>query len=179
MRRAPLLLLVAALFLFATLSAGCTTKSQLYRPDAVVHISQGSKFKVGETVDSSGYSFVDKAEAFSLKDAMTGAVQAALAMDGLSGGTAGYSIDTTITSYEPGNAFTRWVIPGAGATRLQTESIVRDGNGAEIARIPVERSIAIGGGYTINAWKYVFEDVARELSRVIKEDLLLLKPKTT
>lgn len=179
MRRAPLLLHVAALFLFATLSAGCSTKSQLYRPDTVVQVPQSSKFKVGVTVDSSGYTFVDKAEAFSLKDTMAGAVQAALAMDGLSSGTASYSVDTTITSYEPGNAFTRWVIPGAGATKLHTESVVRDASGAEIARIPVERSIAMGGGYTINAWKYVFEDVARELARVIKEDLLLLKPKAT
>lgn len=174
-KKAPLLLLIAAVFVFA----GCSTKSQLYRPDTVVHISQSSKFKVGETTDSSGYTFVDKAEAFSLKDAMAGAVQAALAMDGLSSGTASYSVDTTITGYEPGNAFTRWIIPGAGATTLKTESIVRDASGAEIARIPVERSIAAGGGYTINAWKYVFDDVAKELARVIKEDLLLLKPKTT
>lgn len=43
-------------------------------------------------------------------------------------------------------------------------------------RIPVERSIAAGGGYTINAFKYVFEEVAKETTRVIKTQLLVPRP---
>ena len=44
-----------------------------------------------------------------------------------------------------------------------------------MARLPVHRSIAAGGGYTINAWKYVFDDVAKETVRVMKEQLLIPK----
>lgn len=104
---------------------------------------------------------------------MTAALTAALAFDGLNSDKTDFVIITKITGYAPGNAFTRWVIPGAGATTLSTESIVYTIDNVEIARIPVERSIAAGGGYTINAWKYVFEEVAKETTRVIKTQLMM------
>lgn len=44
-----------------------------------------------------------------------------------------------------------------------------------MAKIPVNRSIAAGGGYTIGAWKTVFDDVAQEIVKVLKEQLLGIK----
>lgn len=148
-------------------------KSNLHRAADTTYLPTNAKFKVGETADVSGYTFTDKSEAFSLQDAMTAALTAALAFDGLNSDKTDFVIITKITGYAPGNAFTRWVIPGAGATTLSTESIVYTIDNVEIARIPVERSIAAGGGYTINAWKYVFEEVAKETTRVIKTQLMM------
>jgi len=102
-------------------------------------------------------------------------LNAAISMEGLAGSNATYVIKTKITEYAPGNAFTRWIIPGAGATKLSTESIVYTTDNIEVARIPVHRSIAAGGGYTIDAWKYVFEDVAKETVKVIKTQLVVPK----
>lgn len=158
------------------LLAGCSTKSQVYMPDQTIHIAKNSKFAVGETLDISGFVFEDQSEKFSLSDAMAGSINAALAIDGLSGSSTQYTIKTKITGYAPGNAFARWLIPGAGATELKIESVIVGSDGQEVARIPVERSIAAGGGYTIKAYKYVFDDVAKELVRVIKERLLMIKP---
>lgn len=147
-------------------------KSNLHRADATAQLPITAKFKLGETTDASGFSFTDQSEQFSLKDAMSGALTAALAQSDLSSDSAGYVINTRINGYAPGNAFTRWVIPGAGATKLSTESIITTTDNVEVARIPVERSIAAGGGYTINAWKYVFEEVAKETAKVIKTQLM-------
>lgn len=70
------------------------------------------------------------------------------------------------------------MLPGAGATKLTTVSIIYTADRRELARIPVTRSIAAGGGYTIGAWKYVFKDVAKETVKVIKEQILKIeKPK--
>lgn len=151
-------------------------KSNLHRADTATYLPLTAKFKLGETVDASGFSFTDQAEQFSLKDTMNGALSAALAQDGLNSEAAGYIINTRITGYAPGNAFTRWVLPGAGATKLSTESVITTADNVEVARIPVERSIAAGGGYTINAFKYVFEEVAKETTRVIKTQLLVPRP---
>lgn len=169
-------LTVFLMMLIVIAVAGCSTKSQVYMPDRTIHIAKSSKFAVGETVDISGFVFEEQSEKFSLSDAMAGSINAALAMDGLSGSTTQYTIRTKITGYAPGNAFARWLIPGAGATELKIESIIVGSDGQEVARIPVERSIAAGGGYTIKAYKYVFDDVAKELVRVIKERLLMIKP---
>jgi hypothetical protein len=155
--------------------SGCSMKSNLYHSNDTTFLPADAKFQVGETIDVSGYVFPDQSEKFSLNDAMTGSLNSALSIDGLASDQAKYVIKTKITSYAPGNAFTRWLIPGAGATKLSTESVILTKDNVEIARIPVERSIAAGGGYTINAWKYVFDEVAKETSRVIKAQLLAPK----
>ena len=67
------------------------------------------------------------------------------------------------------------MLPGAGATKLVTESEIYTPEGVLVAKIPVNRSIAAGGGYTIGAWKTVFDDVAQEIVKVLKEQLLGIK----
>lgn len=168
--------LVLSIFVIASLvMAGCSTKSNLHRAPEATHLAADSKFKIGETVDASGFVFSDPREKFSLSEAMAGSLNSALSMEGLSASNAKYIVKTKVIEYAPGNAFTRWMLPGAGATKLSTECTVYTTDNIEIARIPVQRSIAAGGGYTIDAWKYVFDDVARETVRVIKTQLMVSK----
>lgn len=170
MKKSIMLFALAVLFM-----SGCSTKSSLHPADPAVRLSADARFAVAEVVDASGYKFEEEEEAFSLPDAMTGAMNAALSLDGMRSDDAQYVIKVRIDKYAPGNAFARWVLPGAGATKLNVESSICTKDNVVIAKLPVERSIAAGGAYTIKAWKYVFEDVAKETVRVMKEQLITPK----
>jgi len=166
LRTLPLLLLLCVLF-----TAGCSTKSRITPVGDAPHIPAGSTFAVGKTVDESGYVFGEKDERFSLPDTMNASLKNALAQESMTSDQGRLVINTRILAYAPGNAFARWLVPGAGATKLSTESEVCAPDGKVLAKIPVERSIAAGGGYTIGAWKYVFDDVAKEIVIVLKKDM--------
>ncbi|MCR5256645.1 MAG: hypothetical protein K6E40_00635, partial [Desulfovibrio sp.] len=82
----------------------------------------------------------------------------------------GYVLRTDIVRYEPGNAFKRWLMPGFEATRLNVVGKVFTREGVLVAAVPVERYVGFGGGFTIGAWKDVFQDVAKEIVRVLKKE---------
>ena len=152
---------------------GCATKSSLEGLSPTLKVAQTAKFESGEVTDKSGFVFGEKDDKIVLTDAMKSSLTAALATEDLAGND--YVIKTTILQYSPGNAFARWMLPGAGATKLVTESEIYTPEGVLVAKIPVNRSIAAGGGYTIGAWKTVFDDVAQEIVKVLKEQLLGIK----
>jgi len=162
--RKVILLSALALALFAT---GCGTKSAYIVTAGAPAINQSDGFKVGQVDDLSEFQFKpnDK-DAFSLKDAMAAALETALTKQELAG--AGYSVNVNILTYAPGNAFARWLMPGAGATRLSVEAMIIDKEGGVTAKIPVARHISAGGGYTVGAYRYIFEEVAQEIAEVIK-----------
>jgi hypothetical protein len=76
---------------------------------------------------------------------------------------AALGFDVAIIQYEKGNAFKRWLMPGAGKTILSVEATFIDSAGKPIAQSQATRSIGAGGGYTIGAWKHVFGNVAEQL----------------
>jgi hypothetical protein len=164
MKKIQHLALVLALVI---LTAACGTKSTYIPTPGAQTLNQADGFKVGQVSDLSGFQFkAGDSDAFDLKDAMTSALRAAIAGQGLTGD--GYSVDVNILAYEPGSAFARWLMPGAGATKLTVEASIADKSGAQVAKIPVERHISAGGGFTIGADKYIFEDVAKAIVTVIK-----------
>jgi hypothetical protein len=70
-----------------------------------------------------------------------------------------------IVDYEPGNAFQRWLLPGWGSTVLSVDAELRDANTGSLAGSLSDRhSIAFGGGYTIGAWKAIFDAVAKDIA---------------
>lgn len=73
-----------------------------------------------------------------------------------------------ILEYSEGNAFKRWIMPGWGATVLSIEATLKDNNQI-IGKANANRNIAAGGGYTIGAWKYVYDDIAADLISDLKE----------
>ena len=164
MKRAALLLFILAL----PLVAGCGTKSTYIQTPGAQAINQSDGFIVGKVEDLSGFQFKpnDK-DAFSLKEAMSAALSSALTKQGLTG-AGQYSVNVNILAYAPGSAFARWLMPGAGATQLSVEAFIVDKKSTQVAKIPVERHISAGGGFTIGAYKYIFEDVAQEIAAVIK-----------
>lgn len=154
--------------LLAAVSA-CSTSSEVKFSGKEQAFARGATFVIAETKDSSGFVFEDKSEAFKLDEAFAGALKTALAKESIpTSGVGAYTIKSEIVAYAPGNAFARWLMPGAGATELSTVSRVYAASGEEIATIPVSRSIAAGGGYTVGAYKYVFNDNAQEVALLIK-----------
>jgi hypothetical protein len=79
-------------------------------------------------------------------------------------------LDVDIVDYEPGNAFKRWLLPGYGSTILQVQGQLIDvGAGSVAGTISHERSVFIGGAYTIGAWKVIFDSVADDIAREIEK----------
>ena len=75
----------------------------------------------------------------------------------------GYILRISIINYAKGNAFARWMLPGAGKTSLSVKADVFNNQEILIANAQAERSVSAGGGYTIGAWEQVFDDVAKAL----------------
>ena len=104
---------------------------------------------------------------------MAEAIAKELATSDLPQGTNGYSIDTTIEEYEPGDAFKRWLMPGWGATNLVVQVSIKDLSGSVVGEMKISRNIAAGGGYTIGAWEYVFTDVAKAIIEELKKRIVV------
>ena len=92
------------------------------------------------------------------------AVNKELTIQNLSGKSGlAYELKISIIQYDEGNAFARWMVPGMGKTILSVEAVLYDEIGKAIAQSQATRSIGAGGGYTINAWSRVFDQVAKQL----------------
>jgi uncharacterized protein YceK len=78
-----------------------------------------------------------------------------------------------IIEYKEGNAFKRWLVPGWGATLLTIRGEVKYSNGVQVADIDATREIASGGGFTIGAWEYIFNDVAKDIVLEMSESPLV------
>lgn len=68
-----------------------------------------------------------------------------------------------IVKYEKGNAFKRWLFPGAGSTILIISSEIQDYEGNIVGSIASEHSVVVGGAFTIGAWKSIFQTASRDI----------------
>ena len=152
---------------------GCSTKSSLEWLEPSIKIAPTDKFEIGEVTDQSG--FVPAESELEPAEAMKKALVTAMQRENLLGNE--FKIDTTVLAYSPGNAFSRWLVPGMGATHLKTISYIYGKDGNKVAELPVERKISAGGGFTIGAWREVFSEVAEEIVEVIQEKFLKIKQK--
>lgn len=159
---------VKILFLSFALLIGtaCTKTSSFELKNPDVMLAPNSGFMISEVKDRSGYQPNEDEPEIDLEKSLKEALQEAVAKQGLEGND--YSIVTQIINYKPGNAFARWLMPGMGATELETVSQIVDKNGNVIANVPVQRTISMGGGFTVGAWKSVISEVAEEIILEIK-----------
>ena len=164
---------VACLALVVALGSGCSTKAVYNSANPSEKLPITAKFKVGEIKDNSG--FIASGEYVDPATAMRAALESELQKAGLAGEE--YTLEMTITEYEPGNAFGRWLFPGIAGTYLKTKNILYDKNGKPLANIPAERMVAAGGAFTIDAWREAFNDVAVEIVEVLKREMGILPPK--
>tara|TARA_B100000029_G_C17136756_1_gene800837 strand:- start:191 stop:694 length:504 start_codon:yes stop_codon:yes gene_type:complete len=149
--------LLTALFI-GIVVAGCSTTSNI---DLVNQDSMTSNFSVNSVTakNESGQSFE-----IDIESLLETAVNQELSKQGLSNrGGPSYALQVSIIQYKEGNAFARWMMPGMGKTVLSVEAILTNETGVAVAQSQATRSIGAGGGYTINAWSRVFNQVAEQL----------------
>lgn len=164
MRKIGLCVIFAALLF----TFGCSTKGEYVAVQGAPAIEAGALFSPGEITDSTGFKFPEgETDTVDLREAMREALEKALREKGAIGDGSPWTVNVDLVDYAPGNAFARWLMPGAGATKLKAVATVVDSEGSRVATIPVERSIGFGGAYTVGAWRYVFDDVAREIVRLL------------
>lgn len=160
--------LLGCLALFISLGlVGCATHSSFEPLNLEVKIPPTVKYQLGEIKDNSG--FTASGEDVEPIKAMADALGVELTKAGLIGGD--YKINVEITEYQPGNAFARWLLPGLGGTYLKTKSTILNQDDEILAVIPVNRTVAAGGAFTIGAWRECFQEVAKEIVKVLKREM--------
>jgi len=155
--------IAAALLLSVTVSACASPGGQgAVRPSA--QITADKRFAVGAV---SVRASATKPAGIDVKGLMTQSLNDALAKAGSKWSGAATqdhaTINIVVTNYEPGNAFGRWLLPGLGATVLSVEGAVIDSDGSTLATIRDQRGVYAGGAYTIGAWDYIFDVVAKDV----------------
>jgi len=72
-------------------------------------------------------------------------------------------MNMSITDYQKGDAFKRWLMPGYGSTVLTIHCELVDAEGNVDAMADARRTVDAGGAYTIGAWESIFNQVAKDL----------------
>jgi hypothetical protein len=120
----------------------------------------GTNIEVGPIENATGQAFDIKIDDM-FREALTERLKNQnLLSDGADGST--LVISTKIVEYEKGDAFKRWLLPGWGATVLSVQSDIRDGDRL-VGAIEARRTVSAGGGYTVGAWKTIFNSVAEDI----------------
>lgn len=119
MKHLFLIILLSLSFAFST---ACSTRSSLEGFNIANQIPETAKFESVEVTDRTGYVFDEDEDKIVLAEEMQSELSSALATEGILGSE--YTIKTEILEYAPGNALTRWLLPGAGATKLATVSYI-------------------------------------------------------
>jgi hypothetical protein len=134
---------------------------------------QETRIQVGEVANKTGETFDIDIEAM-LRDAMVNELN----RENLLGqeDTPGVmTMNVNIIEYRKGDAFKRWLWPGYGSTVLVVEATLLDAEGNVDATAQANRSVDAGGGYTVGAWKEVFEDVSADLVSDLKSAAMGVK----
>jgi hypothetical protein len=120
----------------------------------------GTSIEVGTVENETGQVFDIKIEEM-FREALTERLTAERL---LSGGAEGprLVLATKIVEYEKGDAFKRWPLPGWGATVLAVQADIREGDRL-VGAVEARRTVSAGGGYTVGAWKTIFNSVAEDI----------------
>jgi hypothetical protein len=163
-----LLFIIPVLFLIA-----CGTVEHTVRVEDQHAFGEDTRILVGEVANKTGETFDVDIEAM-LRDSMVNE----LSRENLLGQEATPGVVTmnvNIIEYRKGDAFKRWLWPGYGSTVLVVEATLLDADGNVDATAQANRSVDAGGGYTVGAWKKIFDDVSADLVSDLKSTVTGVK----
>lgn len=152
--------------LFLLFIGGCATEKPMTRMEKGSSLAGYKVIEVTPVLNETG-----KAINFEVTDALTQYIKASLQEKGflvseILGSEENVMIlKNHLTSYEPGSAFKRWVLPGLGKTQctLKTSLIDRK-TGKVLAEMVAAEEVGSGGLYSIGADKWILNVVARSIS---------------
>ena len=157
--------LTAYLILFLSMIlAGCAAPTSGTGPGRGLALEQDYKYKIVE-IDVSQAPQKEVDVKGMLRDSLEKALREKnLLWDG-SANTKYYGIAARIIEYEMGNAFKRWLMPTYGSTVLSVHTDVIDlEKNQTVTFMEHKQTVAVGGGYTIGAWKSIFNSVAKDIA---------------
>lgn len=161
------------------LSACGTRRHAMEFASGETTIPTTAKYYVKAAEDNSGFVFDKEDDVVDIKSVMESALVDKLKAEGMysSDPNEAFSIKSTVKKYDPGSAFGRWLMPGVGSTVIEVSSDVSGPDGKTIGIIETRNSVDAGGGFTIGAWKYIFEHAATEIVTELKESMGLIAEK--
>lgn len=160
--------LLPYLICFVFILSGCAAQTSGTGPGKALALSQSHKYKIEKIEISEAKKYeVDVKEL--LSNSLDNALKDKdLLWDG-SPNTKYYAISLRIIEYEMGNAFKRWLLPTYGSTVLSVHTDIIDLEKNEIITfMEHKQTITAGGAYSIGAWKYVFNNVAKDIAKDIE-----------
>lgn len=170
-RRRPLGLLTGGVPLglaVLILATNCATRQTPTRTETAGLPRPGAKVALGKVTNATGQTFEVEVQSL-LKEAMAEQLTQQDINAGAAPTATDFTLNLDITEYRPGNAFKRWLVPGYGATVLGVEGELLEVNsGSRVAIVTHKRTIAVGGLYTLGAWQYIFDWIARDITKDLK-----------
>ena len=158
---------------------GCTNVQHQVKLNKDLIPRDDVSIKVAKVVNDTGFDFD-----LDIEDMLTDALEDQLLEEDLlwlGGSEPALIMESRIVEYRKGNAFKRWMMPGWGATELSIRCKLKDDKNNVVGSALASREVVAGGGYTIGAWKTVFEDVANDVAMDLREQIeshgYVIKPK--
>lgn len=161
-------ILIFTISLSILLSVGCGTVKHSVDLQEDYAIKTDAKIEVGEVTNGTGLTFDIDIEKL-LADALEESLREEKLLSTIPGEPR-LIITSKIVEYKQGDAFKRWLMPGWGSTVLMIECDLMDANGL-IGSVKARRTVVIGGGYTIGAWKTVFRKVSKDVAKDLRKKI--------
>ncbi|MFC1826531.1 YajG family lipoprotein [Thermodesulfobacteriota bacterium] len=144
--------------------SGCAKPTTGTGPGRTLALDQNYKYKI-EQIDIHG----TKEYEVDVKEIFRAALEKALRdKDLLWDGSPEkkyYGIFMRMLDYEMGNAFKRWLLPTYGATILSVHTdVINLEKNEVITYMEHKQTLAGGGFYSVGAWEYVFDNVAKDIA---------------
>ncbi len=165
-RHVGMLVLTAVVAIGTT---GCGTATRNVKFNDGYQVAKGTKIEVPSAKNATGKTF----EEIDVEKALTEGIIAALRDEGLLADNT-YTgnrllLPCRITEYQPGNAFKRWLMPFYGSTVLDVKCEVHEsGSDNAVGVAEARRTVDAGGGYTIGAWKQIFNSLSVDIAKEIR-----------
>ena len=147
---------------------GCAAQTSGTGTGKTLALNQSYKYKIEKIEISEEKNFeVD------IKEMLRNSLDKALGDKDLlwqgSSGQQYYGISLRIIDYDMGNAFKRWLLPTYGSTVLSVHTDVIDLEKNEIVTyMEHKQTVAVGGVFSIGAWKSVFDNIAKDIATDIE-----------
>ncbi|MBW2408097.1 MAG: hypothetical protein JRF17_12055 [Deltaproteobacteria bacterium] len=153
----------------ALVVGGCTNVQHQVRLNKEYIPKENVSIKVAKVVNDTGFDFdID------IEDMLADALEDQLLEEDLLwlGGEEPFLLmESRIIGYKKGSAFKRWMMPGWGATELSIRCELKDDKNNVVGKAAAIREVFAGGGYTIGAWKTVFNDVANDVAEDLRAQI--------
>lgn len=147
---------------------GCGTVKHTMSLSSGYAMRPDAKIEVGPVVNQTSEKFDIDIEKM-LADALTERLQKEILL-ATGGDSPKLVILSKIVEYNKGNAFKRWLLPGWGSTVLTIQCDLKEGDNI-VGTAEARRTVSIGGGYSIGAWKTIFGSIAGDIVKDLKKQL--------